>query len=98
MRSHGADLRKAKLAMKIGGEYKVELIGLGQWQKFAREVRTNADQLVEVLISTAKHLPDEVAAARALAREESLNNALIDRLAKQLIDRAHECQRSLDGT
>ena len=92
------DLRKAKLAMKIGGEYKVELIGLRQWQKFARDVRTNADQLVEVLISMAKHLPDEVAAARALAREEGLNNALIDRLAKQLIDRAHECQRSLGGT
>jgi serine/threonine-protein kinase HipA len=92
------DLRKAKLAMKIGGEYKVELIGLRQWQKFAREVRTNADQLVEVLISMAKHLPDEVAAARVLAREEGLDNALIDHLAKQLIDRAHECQRSLGGT
>jgi len=92
------DLRKAKLAMNIGGEHKVELIGLRQWQKFAREVRTNADQLVEVLISMAKHLPDEVAAARALAREEGLNNALIDRLAKQLIDRAHECQRLLGGT
>lgn len=92
------DLRKAKLAMKIGGEYKVELIGLRQWQKFAREVRTNADQLVEVLISMAKHLPDEVASARALAREEGLDNALIDRLAKQLIDRAHACQRSLGGT
>jgi serine/threonine-protein kinase HipA len=92
------DLRKAKLAMKIGGEHKVELIGLRQWQKFAREVRTNADRLVEVLISMAKHLPDEVATARALAREEGLNNALIDRLAKQLIDRAHECQRLLGGT
>jgi serine/threonine-protein kinase HipA len=92
------DLRKAKLAMKIGGEYKVELIGLRQWQKFAREVRTNADQLVEVLISLAKHLPDEVASARTLAREEGLDNALIDRLAKQLIVRAHECQRSLGGT
>lgn len=92
------DLRKAKLAMKIGGEYKVELIGLRQWQKFARDVRTNADQLIEVLISMAKHLPDEVAAARALAREEGLNNALIDRLAKQLSERAHECQRSLGGT
>lgn len=92
------NLRKAKLAMKIGGEYKVGLIGLRQWQKFARDVRTNADQLVEVLISMAKHLPDEVAAARALAREEGLNNALIDRLAQQLIDRAHGCQRSLGGT
>jgi len=89
------DLRKAKLAMKIGGEYKLELIGLRQWQKFAREVRADVDKLVEVLISMAKQLPDEVSAAHALAREEGLNSALIDRLAKQLIDRAHECQRLL---
>jgi serine/threonine-protein kinase HipA len=92
------DLRKAKLAMKIGGEYKVSLIGLRQWQKFAREVRADADELVEALISMAKQLPDEVSAARALARKEGLNNALIDRLAAQLIDRAHECQRLLGDT
>jgi serine/threonine-protein kinase HipA len=89
------DLRKAKLAMKIGGEYKVSLIGLRQWQKFAREVRADADELVEALISMADQLPDEVAAARALACEEGLNNALIDRLAAQLTDRAQECQRLL---
>jgi serine/threonine-protein kinase HipA len=75
------DLRKAKLAMKIAGEYEVSLIGLRQWQKFAREVRADADELVEALISMAKQLPDEMAAARALARKEGLNNALIDRCA-----------------
>jgi serine/threonine-protein kinase HipA len=92
------DLRKAKLAMKIGGEYKVSLIGLRQWQKFAREARVNVDQLVEVLVFMAKQLPDEVAAARSQAREEGLNNALVERLATQLIDRAHECQRLLGDT
>jgi serine/threonine-protein kinase HipA len=89
------DLRKAKLAMKIGGEYKLSLIGLRQWQKFAREVRADADQLVEVLISMAKQLPDEVATARTRAHEEGLNNVLVERLATQLIDRAQECQRLL---
>ncbi|MGH6704413.1 MAG: HipA domain-containing protein, partial [Bradyrhizobium sp.] len=69
------DLRKAKLAMKIGGEYKVSQIGLRQWQKFACEVRADVGRLVEVLISMAKQLPDEVTAARSRAREEGLNNA-----------------------
>ena len=92
------DLRNAKLAMKIGGEYKVSQIGLRQWQKFAREVRADVGQLVEVLISMAKQLPDEVTAARSRAREEGLDNALIERLATQLIDRAQECQRSLGDT
>jgi serine/threonine-protein kinase HipA len=91
------DLHEAKLAMKIGGEYKVDLIGLRQWQKFAREVRIDFDQFVDVLISMAKRLPDEVTAARATARERGVNNALIERLATRLIDRARQCQRLLDG-
>ncbi|MCP3367670.1 HipA domain-containing protein [Bradyrhizobium cajani] len=31
------DQRKIKLAMKVGGEYKLDQIGLRQWEKFARE-------------------------------------------------------------
>jgi serine/threonine-protein kinase HipA len=91
------DLPKAKLAMRIGGEYRMSLIGLHQWQKFAREARTDADRLVEVFTSMAKELPDEVTAARSRAREEGLNNVLVERLATQLIDRARECQRLLGG-
>lgn len=91
------DLRKVKLAMKIGGEYKLSLIGLRQWQKFAREVRVEADKLVELLASMAKQLPDEVNAARTRACEEGLNAAIVERLATQLIERAGECGRSLSG-
>ena len=89
------DLRKAKLAMKVGGEYKVSLIGLRQWQKFAREVRANADELIETLIEMAKQLPDEVEATHSHAREEGLDNALIERLSKQLTARAQHCLRML---
>jgi serine/threonine-protein kinase HipA len=89
------DLRKVKLAMKIGGEYKLSLIGLRQWQKFARETRVEADELVELLASMAKQLPDEVNDVRARAREEGLNAAIVERLATQLIKRAGECERSL---
>ena len=91
------DLRKVKLAMKIGGEYKLSHIGLRQWQKFAREMRMEADELVELLVSMAKQIPDEVNAARARAREEGLKKAIVERLATQLIERAGQCQRSLNG-
>jgi len=91
------DLRKVKLAMKIGGEYKLSLIGLRQWQKFAREVRVEADELIELLASMAKQLPDEVNGARARAREEGLNETIIERLVTQLIERARECERVLAG-
>jgi serine/threonine-protein kinase HipA len=92
------DLRKVKLAMKVGGEYKLGLIGLPQWQKLGRETRVAADELVELLASMAKQLPDEVNAARARAREEGLDEAIVERLATQLVQRAGECQRVLGGS
>jgi len=91
------DMQKVKLAMKIGGEYKLSQIGLRQWQKFARETRVEVDELVEQLASMAKQLPDEVNAARSHAREEGLDDAIIERLATQLVKRAGECRRMLGG-
>jgi serine/threonine-protein kinase HipA len=89
------DLKKAKLAMKVGGEYELAHIGLRQWQKFAREVRVDADEMIERLISIASQLPDEVSAVRLRAREQGLTNAIVERLATQLIARASNCGRLL---
>jgi serine/threonine-protein kinase HipA len=83
--------------MKIGGEYKLTHIGLRQWHKFAREMRMQGDELIELLVSMAKQLPDEVNAVRARAREEGLKEAIIERLATQLVKRAGECQRALES-
>ena len=89
------DLKKAKLAMKVGGEYKLSHIGLRQWQKFAREVRLDADEMIELLTSMANQLPDEVNAVRLRAREQGLTNAIVERLATQLIARAGNCGKLL---
>lgn len=91
------DLQKVKLAMKIGGEYKLSNIGLREWQKFAREVRVNTDELVERLTAMAKQLPDEISVARTKARKEGLKSVIIERLAAQLVARAGACRRRLEG-
>jgi len=91
------DMHKIKLAMKVGGEYRLSQIGLRQWQKFARETRVDADELIERLTFMANQLPDAVNAARARAHQEGLDNAIIERLATQLIERAGTCQRTLSG-
>jgi serine/threonine-protein kinase HipA len=92
------DLRRLKLAMKVGGEYKLSQIGLRQWQKFARKARVNADQLIERLTSMAKQIPDEATSASALAREEGLDATIVERLTTQLIERARACETALAGT
>ena len=89
------DLLKAKLAMKIGDEYKLSDTALRQWQKCARELREDPDELVEMLTQMAKQLPDEVNAARTRALDEGLDEAFVESLAVQLIARAHECERRL---
>ncbi|MCK1641506.1 type II toxin-antitoxin system HipA family toxin [Bradyrhizobium sp. 157] len=91
------DMRKIKLAMKVGGEYKLDLIGLRQWQKFARETRVDTDELIASLISMAEQIPDLVTDIRARALEEGLDNAVIGRLAKALSTRARDCERLLRG-
>ncbi|MDH2357005.1 type II toxin-antitoxin system HipA family toxin [Bradyrhizobium sp. SSUT112] len=92
------DLQKIKLAMKIGGDYKLSQIGLRDWQKFARETRLDPDKVIAGLISMAEQLPDIVAAVRKQAQKDGLDNAIIARLAEHLIARAKQCRRLLGGT
>ena len=90
------DMQKIKLAMKVGGEYRLSQIGLRQWQKFARETRVDTDEMVEGLIFMTEQLPDIVADAQTQAKNEGLDNAIIERLGPQLIARAKDCERLLD--
>lgn len=89
------DIRKVKLAMKVGGEYKLSQIGLQDWRKFARGLRIDADALIASMATMAEQIPDEVRAARDKAREEGLKEAVLDRLAKTLTERARTCERLL---
>ena len=46
----------------------------------------------------AKQIPDEATSASALAREEGLDATIVERLTKQLIERAGVCERALTVT
>jgi serine/threonine-protein kinase HipA len=91
----GFDMRKVKFAMKIGGEYNLSQVGLRQWQRFAREVRVDPDELIARLAAMARQLPDKVNAACVRAHEQGLDGPIIERLAAKLIERAGECERRL---
>ncbi|VIO79570.1 Serine/threonine-protein kinase HipA [Bradyrhizobium ivorense] len=91
------DLQKMKLAMKIGGEYKLGQIGAREWRKFAREIRFDAEKVIAGLNSLADLLPDSVSGVCATAQADGLDNAVIQSLAAKLIERAKDCQRLLKG-
>jgi serine/threonine-protein kinase HipA len=86
------DSHRVKLAMKVGGEYKLNQIGLRHWLKFAREMRVDADQLIASLMKMAAQISDEVSAVRKRASAEGLKTPVIDRLSEKITARAKECQ------
>lgn len=92
------DLKKTRLAMKIGGEYKLNEISVRDWQQFSREARLDPDKVIGGLSSMAELIPDSIPDVCATARAAGLENAIIERLAKKLIARAKDCLRILNGS
>ena len=71
------DPQKAKLAMKIGDEYRLRDIGISEWRKLAADVRVDGDALVGRARAMAAQLPDcladevrKTARCRAFARRD----------------------------
>ncbi|MGH7013405.1 MAG: type II toxin-antitoxin system HipA family toxin [Stellaceae bacterium] len=89
------DLRNLKLSMTVGGEYELRRIGIHQWQKLARAIRVDADEIVARLRAMASQLPDRITAACRQALAEGLDRRIVDRLSAALIDRAAACRKVL---
>ena len=88
--------RKLKLAMKIGGTYRLHDIDRRQWQKLAVDVAFDAAELIERARSMARGLPEQIEDVRADTRRNGLRHAIIDRLASALSTRATRCLRALE--
>ena len=82
------DPMKAKLAMKIGGEYRLRDIGLEEWRKLAAEVGANPDGLVETALEMARLLPGRLAAEIEAARKDGLDHPIVERMSKAINGRA----------
>ena len=87
------NLQKAKLAMKIGGEYRLRYIGLRNWQKFAAEMRLDEGLLMERIRAMAALVPDHAASIQKELETSGLSHGTITRLTQKLQGRAALCQR-----
>ena len=90
------DIRQVRLAMKVGGNYRLRDVGPRQWRKLASELRLDADALVQRVRDMAAMLPDHLSAIRQTAEEEGLDHPLIARLSDALSERARHCIDVLD--
>ena len=89
------DISKVKLAMKIGGEYRLRNIGLRHWQKLATELRLDDAKLIDRIRRMAQALPDHASVVREQIEGEGLSHVTITRLCRRLKTRAVACQRLL---
>lgn len=89
------DMSKVKLAMKIGGEYRLRNIGVRHWQKLASELRLDDAKLIDRIRTMAQAVPDQATTIQKQIEEEGLSHATITRLCKRLELRAAACQKLL---
>jgi serine/threonine-protein kinase HipA len=82
------DPRKAKMAMKIGDEYRIHDIGFSDWRKLAESVRMDGDVMIDRVRAMAKELPDRLSDEIKLMRDGGLMHKVIDKLAIVLSERA----------
>ncbi len=90
------DVQKVRLAMKVGGAYRLRDVGPHQWRKLAADLRVNPDALLQRIRELAVMLPDHLADIRQAAEMEGLDHPLMTRLADALLDRAQRCIRAID--
>ena len=90
------NIHKAKLAMKIGGEYQLRNIGLRHWLKLAAEVHTDAEPLITRIRVLAAAIPDLVATIQKEVEAEGLAHPTIAVLSQRLKSRAKSCHALLE--
>jgi serine/threonine-protein kinase HipA len=86
------DIHRARLAMKVGGKYRLRDIGERQWRKLAVTLGLDPDQVTGRVARMTERLPDAVADVRRRARADGLTHVLVERLADQLMVRAEDCR------
>jgi serine/threonine-protein kinase HipA len=86
----GNQLRKAKLAMKIGGKYRLTEIGAYQWGKLARDLKLEPDRIRSSVVRMSRTLPDLAGDLLRRERQRGLSHPILTKLAKALVERARQ--------
>jgi serine/threonine-protein kinase HipA len=89
-------LPKLRMAMRIGGEYRLEAISGRHWRRFAAATGLDPDTLIERIADLAADTPDALAAAENAPPVRALDSGLPARLLDRVATRARWCQQALE--
>jgi serine/threonine-protein kinase HipA len=86
---------KLRMAMRIGGEYRLEAISGGHWRRFAMAFRLEPDEFVARIDDLAARVPVALAEAVSAGPVHALGSELPGRLLDRVRDRAGRCRAAL---
>lgn len=89
------DIKKVKLSMKLGGEYRFRNIAKRHWRRMAEQAYLDTDKAVQRVSAFAAQLADHVSDIQRSMAGEGIDHPLVRRLARRLTTRAAACQRVL---
>lgn len=82
------NIDKAKVSMKIGGEYRLRNIRGYHWRKLAVELKVDPDIMVSRVAQFASQVANQISAVKQAAIKEGLKHTIIPRLADAVAKRA----------
>ena len=87
--------RGLKLAMKVGGEYRLANIDGRRWRALAEQLEVDSQEVIPRIVSLAARLPDALDAVGDEMREAGLKHPIIDVLRAGLSARAERLGQRL---
>jgi serine/threonine-protein kinase HipA len=90
-------LPRLTMAMRIGGEYRVDAVAERHWRRFAAGNGLEPDAVVERVTRLAGRLPEGFTAAAHAAPVKALDSALPARLLERVAGRVRRCVEALGG-
>lgn len=92
------NIEKAKLSMKIGGEYRLRNIRPYHWRKLAVELKLDPDKTLRRISDLAGQLADHVYAVNQQMMSEGLKHPIIPRLTEAVAKRAAASRKMIKLT
>lgn len=88
------DPLKLKLAMKLGGKYRIRDISARSWEKLSEELRLDKKEVARRVREMAGKLPVEAKAIQKRLAVLGMKHPVLDRLTERLSTHAEKCERS----
>lgn len=86
---------RTKLAMSIGGEYRMRFIERRHWERLADSIGADRSALVEIVADVVERIPDTLRAVCTEASDHGLFHPVLDRLQQEVAKHVSSCLAAL---